>query len=154
MPEGPSPMADDCARTILDSIPLVMRVIRQEMRRHGQGLSLGQFRTLVFLDRNTGADLGGLAEHLGVTAATASASVERLVQQALVARRPRPGERRRVQLSLTPEGERLVSLARQSTQEQIARHLMQLSEQDQEALGQAMLMLRQLFASPEPGVRV
>lgn len=150
--EHPSSVANHCARTILDSIPFVMRVIRREMRRHGAGLSLAQFRTLVFLDHNAGADLGALAEHLGVTAATASASVERLVQQALVVRRPRPKERRRVQLSLTPKGGRMVSLARQSTQDQIARRLMQLSERDQEALGQAMLILRQLFAPSEPGL--
>lgn len=143
--------ADCCARALLETMPYVVRVIRSEMRAHGNGLSLAQFRTLVFLSRNPGADLGALAEHLGVTAATASASVNRLVQQGLVLRALHPQSRRRVELSLTAAGDDVVQAARQSTQAQIATRLQRLPETDQGVLLAATRILRDIFAPPEKG---
>ena len=44
---------DECARQLLDTTPQVMRFIRAEMRSHrGHDLSVPQFRTLTFINRN------------------------------------------------------------------------------------------------------
>src|SRR5213593_56534 len=95
-----SSVADRCAREILETVPLVMRVVRGEMRRQGAHLvSVPQFRALAFVERHPGASLAGVAEHLGVTAPTASTIVDRLVRRRLVGRVPDPAERRRVVLS-------------------------------------------------------
>jgi DNA-binding MarR family transcriptional regulator len=94
-----------CAREIMENVPLVMRFIRREMRSQGNlFLSVPQLRTLVYLDRCPGTDLSSVAGHLGVTPATASAVVNRLVQQRLVTRVPNPRNRRNVVLTLTRVG--------------------------------------------------
>lgn len=144
--------ADQCAHTVLENIPYVTRIIRAEMRRHGGGVSLAQFRTLVFVDRNPGASLNAVAEQLGVTAATASASVDRLVQQGLLIRKPAPDERRRVHLTLTEEGSAQVRAARCFTQQQLAERLMTLNSEEHQVIDEAMRLLRQLFA-PQPAKR-
>src|SRR5881409_3039307 len=87
---------------------MAMRVVRSEMRHQGAlVVSVPQFRALAFVERHPGVSLAGVAEHLGVTAPTASTIVERLVRRRLVGRVPDPEERRRVVLSLTPAGGRL-----------------------------------------------
>jgi DNA-binding MarR family transcriptional regulator len=55
---------EDCARELLDVVPLVTRSIRREIRQHrAEGLSVPQFRTLLFLRRNPGASLIDVADH-------------------------------------------------------------------------------------------
>src|SRR5262245_66456418 len=94
-----------CAREVMETVPLVMRFIRMEMRsRRAPSLSVPQFRVLTFLSRRPGAPLSGVAEHLGVTRSTASAIIERLVRRRLVSRTAHPQERRCVVLTLTPTG--------------------------------------------------
>ena len=69
--------SQQCAARVMEAVPLVMRFIRADMRAiNATDMSVPQFRTLAFLDRNPGASLSELAEHLGVTRATASANTE------------------------------------------------------------------------------
>jgi hypothetical protein len=57
---------DLCAREVMETVPLVMRFIRTEMRsRRAPSLSVPQFRVLTFLSRRPGAPLSSVAEHLG-----------------------------------------------------------------------------------------
>jgi DNA-binding MarR family transcriptional regulator len=100
-----SVLPEEAALDILETIPLVMRVLRAEMRRHRQpGLSVPQFRTLAFLHNQPGAALNTLAEHLGLTPASTSKLVDGLVGRNLVERRESVKDRRRVMLSLTQQG--------------------------------------------------
>jgi DNA-binding MarR family transcriptional regulator len=119
---------DGCARKIMDIVPLVMRRMRAEMRRQVEhALSVPQFRALAFAGRNPGGALAEVAEHLGVTPATASAAVDRLVRRGLLSREVHPDERRRVVLTLTAAGSRLLGRARASTRRKIADLLTELS---------------------------
>ena len=94
-----------CAREVVETIPLVMRFLRREVRRRSSPLpSVPQVRALAMLDREPGASLSDLAEHLNVTSPTASLIVNRLVLQKLVHRAEHPHERRRRVLTLTPAG--------------------------------------------------
>ncbi len=57
----------ECASKVMDTVPLLMRFIRSDMRSHSAAtLSIPQLRSLAFLNRNPGASLSDLAEHLGV----------------------------------------------------------------------------------------
>ena len=97
--------SEECAARVMETIPLLMRFIRADMRSHNaDSLSIPQLRSLAFINRNPGASLSLVAEHLGVTCATASTTIERLVQRNLVERTDNPQERRRVVLNLTKEG--------------------------------------------------
>lgn len=112
---------DACAHTVMETVPMVMRFIRTEMRRHRASvLSVPQLRALAFLDRNPGACLFHVADHLGVTRPTASVIVDRLVRRGLLLRSEDPRERRRLVLMLTPKGGRHLEQARSATRSWIA----------------------------------
>jgi DNA-binding MarR family transcriptional regulator len=104
-----------CAREVVETVPLVMRFIRTEMRRQsGPFLSVPQLRTLLFLSRCPGADLSSAADHLGVSRPTASAIVNRLVHQGLVNRTGHPEKRRFIILTLTRTGFQRLQRAREA----------------------------------------
>ncbi len=73
-----------------------------------QGLTATQLRVLSRLRRAGSASVGEIAESLQVTPSTATGLVERLVQRRVVRRRPRSGDRRVVDVSLTEAGKRAV----------------------------------------------
>lgn len=143
-------ISENCAAMVMDTVPLVMRFIRADMRAIGATtLSVPQFRTLAFLNRHPGSSLSDLAEHLGVTPATASATTERLVQQHYVQRDSHPQERRKVVLSLTETGTQHLQQARTQTRRQIATLLDRLSDSQVRQIEESLLLLRQIF---EPNV--
>src|SRR6266550_3900730 len=112
--------ADSCAEHILDVVPAVMRVIRTEMRRKTAAeMSVVQFRALALSEFRGGATVSEVAEHIGLTAPSASKLIDGLVRRAYLRRRPDPTDRRKSVLVATPRGARAVQLARRTT----ARHL-------------------------------
>lgn len=69
-------------------------------------LTFGQLRILFLLREHGSLTMSGLAELLGVTAATASGVVDRIERTGLVTRHHRLDDRRVVDVVLTEEGER------------------------------------------------
>ncbi len=128
VPARSATLAQQCAHAVMQTLPVVMRAIRAEMRRNGASLlSIPQVRTLAYLHRNPGSCLFHLAEHLGVTRPTASTLVERLVRRGMVSRAEDPQERRRIVLRLTPLGLRHFRRTRQATRRWMATVLSRLS---------------------------
>jgi DNA-binding MarR family transcriptional regulator len=106
----------DCAREVLDVVPLAMRTIRAEMRsRRGLDLSVPQFRALLFIKRRPGAALNQVAEFLGLTAPSTSRMIDGLVQRGLVKRGSDDDDRRKLALRLTSAGQGVLDTARQGT---------------------------------------
>ena len=133
---------EQCAAQVMETIPLVMQFLRSEMRSHNTpDLSVPQFRALSFLNRHPGASLSELAEHLGVTRATASAITDRLVQRCLVDRRERPESRRHVVLNTTEAGSEYLQQIRQITRSQIAKMFANLSEAQLRQIVEGLEML-------------
>jgi DNA-binding MarR family transcriptional regulator len=146
----PQTFSEDCAAVIMDTVPLMIRFIRADMRAIGATtLSVSQFRTLTFLDHNPGSSLSDLAEHLGITSATASTTVERLVQQNYVQREHHPRERRKIVLDLTATGSQHLQQARTQTRCRIAALLDSLTQEQMLQVEASLLLLRQVF---EPNV--
>ncbi|HSB82039.1 MAG TPA: MarR family winged helix-turn-helix transcriptional regulator [Candidatus Methylomirabilis sp.] len=140
-------LADQCAKVVMETVPQVMRAIREEMRRQGtEPLSLPQLRTLAYLHRNPGSCLFHLAKYLGVTRPTASTIVERLVRRRMLSRVDNPLERRRIVLTLTPLGARYLRRARQSTQRWMATALSRLSSARLRRIMQGVTLLGEPFA--------
>ncbi len=145
--------ADDCARELLEVVPPIMRVIRAEMRSQATpDLSVPQFRVLSYLNRHVGASLSEVAEHIGLTRPAMSVLIDGLVNRKLVARQTDPGDRRRLTLSLTRQGQSLYSAARQHTQARLAARLAALPPAGREALVAALEELRRLFIPEEAAV--
>jgi len=138
---------DECAHEVLDVVPLAMRVIRKKLREHGtQLLSIPQFRTLLFISRNEGASLSEVADHIGLTLPSMSALVDGLVTRNFVTRRTHPDDRRRVDLTLTQQGETTLHSARNATQDYLKERLARLPETERATIVKGMRILRRVFS--------
>jgi len=151
----PPPLSspDDCARELLEVVPPVMRVIRAEMRSHtAPELSVPQFRVLSYVNRNSGASLSEVADHIGLTRPAMSVLIDGLVNRKLVTRETDPGDRRRLTLTLTRAGQSLYAAARQHTQARLAARLQALPAAERAALVASLEQLRGLFLPVEAAV--
>jgi len=139
---------EECVREVLETAPLVMRTVRAEMRRHrAADLSVPQFRTLTFLNRQAGASLSKVAEHMGLTLPSTSLLVDGLVERKLILRNTHAADRRRLTLTLTARGQSVLEAAHGAAQAALAHKLAALSTQDQAIVVQAMRVLRPMFES-------
>ena len=136
----------ECAREMVEVVPLVMRTLVGEMRRHrATDLSVPQFRTLAFLNRHEGACLSDVAEHIGLTLPSMSKMIDGLVARGLVLRYVHPTDRRRVTLSLSERGGGALQVAREATRAFLAGRLAVLPESQLAAIVRAMGVLRPIF---------
>ncbi len=137
----------ECASQLLDTVPLLMRVLRQEVRsRRPEGLSVPQFRVLIFLGRHPGVTLSEVTNHIGLTRPTLSKMVDVLVRHGWVSRETAATDRRCLQLQLTEEGLALVNDVRERTRRQLDERLRFLSNEDRAAIARALALLRAVFA--------
>ena len=143
--------ADQVAAALLESVPLVMRTIRAQMRGYRTAdLSVPQFRALGFLHRHPGASLTDLAEHIGLTVPAASRLVDGLVARGYVARKPSPADRRTLELTVSPPGVAMLEASRARARAHLAELLATLSPEDREAVQRGADILRGLFGPREP----
>ena len=108
--ESPPSHADGgtAERALNALVQLLASVEAIEFRRWGDlGLTISQLRVLHLL-RERPASCGQVAEHLGITASTATALIERIVRRGLVERAAREGDRRITDLHLTESGRLLL----------------------------------------------
>jgi DNA-binding MarR family transcriptional regulator len=138
----------ECAGHILETVPLVMRTIRNEMRSHrGSDLSVPQFRVLVYLNRHEGASLSDMAEHMGLTLPSMSKMVDGLVSRRLVSRRMDPDDRRRVTLAPTALGRTEMQAAYKATESRLAERLEMLAASERRTILKAMESLKSIFVA-------
>lgn len=143
-------MVEMCAAAVMDTVPLVMRTIRAEMRSHRTpDLSVPQFRALLYVNRHAGASLSDVAEHLGLSLPSVSKLIDRLVARGLITRESASDDRRRMVLTLTPDGQAALRAAAQATQARLADRLAALSPDELTAIIDAMNLLHRVFL-PDP----
>ena len=141
-----SKLLDACAHEIMDTAPQIMQAIRMEMRRgRASNISIPQFRTLRFIQRNPDSALSTLAEHLGLTLPSVSKLVDGLVKQKLITRKESTADRRRLTLMLTTAGASIVDAARAGARANLATKMVGLSNAELQTITTAMLLLRPLF---------
>jgi DNA-binding MarR family transcriptional regulator len=97
-------------------------------------ISMQQLRAIYFLRDEEEASVGRLAELFGIGLPGASLLADRLVRAGYVERREDPADRRRVLLSLTRVGLRLVTDLREGSHSLLRRWMSSLSEEDLAAL--------------------
>ncbi len=138
--------SEECAHELLEVVPLVMRRIRAELRTHREGdLSVPQYRAMAFLRGHKGTSLSELAEHIGLGLPSMSKLVDGLVARGLVVRQEDPGDRRRLFLCLTEQGQATVAASRAATQADLAKVLGALAPAERATVTEAMHLLRPLF---------
>jgi DNA-binding MarR family transcriptional regulator len=137
--------ADECAREVIEVVPLGIRWLRAAIRSQEPSWSVPQLQALGFLQQNPGASLSELAAQLGVGLPSASALVSRLVVAGQVDRQDDPAERRRALLTLTPQGEAEFAAAIEAGRAELSDRLRALPAKDLTRVTQALSVLREVF---------
>jgi DNA-binding MarR family transcriptional regulator len=109
-------------------------------------ISMQQMRALYFLRDEEEASVGRLAELFAFGLPAASVLADRLVRAGYAERREDPADRRRVLLSLTRTGNRLVSELREGSHSQLRRWMSALSPDELEALARGWNALADVAA--------
>jgi len=140
--------AESCAREVLETVPAVMRFIRDQVRRrHAGGLSLPQFRALIFLNRVKNPSLSVVAGHLGLSLPAMSRLINGLVTDGLVKRQAVSTNRRQVALTLTIRGLATLEKVRGEIRLRLADSLAILPATEQKIVRRAMRVLHRVFDS-------
>jgi MarR family transcriptional regulator for hemolysin len=141
-------LLDACAHELMDTAPQIVQAIRVEMRRgRGSDISIPQFRSLAFIQRNPDSSLSDVAEHLGLTLPSVSKLVDGLVKQKLVSRLASTTDRRRLTLALTQAGTAIMNSSRTAAQAELAAKISSLSGAELETICKAMQLLRPVFVN-------
>ena len=135
-----------CAAEIIDVIPVVMNAVRTSMRNNiVEGMSIPQFRCLGYISRQPGSSVSDVAGFLGVTLATASAMIDRLVRAGYVLLETSPVDRRRAALNASVQGKALVDRIRSAARRDMAETLAAADESQIDALMDGLAALKKLF---------
>jgi DNA-binding MarR family transcriptional regulator len=137
---------EECARELLEVVPLIMTDIRSQMRsRRTPDLTVPQFRTLTFVDRNTGSSLSEVADHLGLTPPSMSKLVDELIKKGMMTREDHPADRRRIKLIVTHDGLTILETSRNGTLAYLSEKLGGISADEREVIAKAMQAMRSVF---------
>jgi DNA-binding MarR family transcriptional regulator len=132
--------------------PLLLHLARH-LRRLVEGTALtgGQVEILSQISRRPGVGINELASREGISAPSMSNAVDKLEAAGLVARaRGIAGDRRRVDIVVTPEGARLLRAARNSRTAWLAEQLQRLTPDQLAALEAAVDPLTALVEGSVP----
>lgn len=147
--------AAECARVVLQTVPVMMRGLGSHLRSQtGLNLSIPQLRTLMFLRRHEGASISDVAEHLEIALPSVSRLIDGLVVRGLVRRQPHATDRRRVALALTATGRGALDVAQRAAEDYLAAVLIRLTPSERSTVAQAMRALRGVFAPEREPVPV
>src|SRR5438874_10300926 len=130
----------------------VLLKINRELRRelHSIGVSAGQVSLLVQIRGNPGIGVSELAERERMSAPGMSGHVERLVKAGLVERtRDETGDRRRVGLTVTTEGQHVLRSVRSRRTAWLASRLRDLDPDELEQIEAAIEPLTKLLGESE-----
>jgi DNA-binding MarR family transcriptional regulator len=150
-PQSAAASAEEaCAAEVLDVLPAVVNALRSRMRAQiGEGLTVPQFRCLAFVERSAGASITEVAGFLGVSLATASAMVDRLVRGGYVLASTAAEDRRRSRLHISGSGRGLLKRMRRGAQRELAAALSARSNEELASLMDGLAVLRATFGSAE-----
>lgn len=137
--------------TLLSTARIFGAITAEAVAQVGTGVTLPQLRVLVLASQPGHLNATGVAEALGVHLSSASRICDRLVQAGLLDRRDLPRDRRHVELTLTPAGERLLASVNDHRQEVFSRILQRMKPSEREALAEALSGF--VVASAEYGAR-
>ncbi|MHB0859224.1 MAG: MarR family winged helix-turn-helix transcriptional regulator [Anaerolineae bacterium] len=127
---------------------MLMRPLSWELRRMGYRLAPGQFQLLMVLSCRP-INLSNLAETLEVSLPAMSNSVSTLVERGWAKRVKDPTDRRRVLVTLTPEGQRVLEDIRCRAEACIARLLGDLDSARRQRLLEGLEVLRSALSEAQ-----
>jgi DNA-binding MarR family transcriptional regulator len=137
--------------SIADRLRPVLLQVGRELRREARkvGISPAQVSLLVAIKYAPGIGVRELAARERVTPPAMSNHVDRLERDGLVSRTPSASDRRRVGLTLTDEGQRMLRRVRSRRTAWLATRLRGLSAEELEAVEAAVEPLSRLLREDE-----
>jgi DNA-binding MarR family transcriptional regulator len=123
------------------------RHLRREV--HTSGVSPGQLSLLGLIDGNPGIGVAELATREGTSMPSVCSHIDRLEASGLVTRRQAERDRRRVDLEVTPEGQRVLKVIRSKRTAWLTSRLSKLTDSDLAAVEAAIAPLEALLAQAE-----
>jgi DNA-binding MarR family transcriptional regulator len=139
------------AREIANELRPVLLRLARELRReiHSLGVTGGQVSVLAEVKHTPGITAAELAERERVSAPAMSNHVARLEAAGLIARVREGDDRRRVGLTLTRQGEKVLRSVRMRRTAWLARRLQLLDDGDRAAVEAAVEPLEKLLKDDE-----
>lgn len=117
---------------------LFSQIARRFRKMHDDSLTFGQFFAMATLYHEGSMPMGTLAERLGVSMASATGMVDRLVHAGWVERGRSQTDRRVVWVELTPSGRESMTAKQVERHRQIQQLFAPLAEADLENLAQIL----------------
>jgi DNA-binding MarR family transcriptional regulator len=147
----PTPTATIDTAAVADGLRPVLLRVGRELRREARavGISPEQVSLLVAIKYQPGIGVRELAARERVSAPAMSKHVDRLERDALVTRTPSADDRRRVGLTLTDEGQRVLRRVRSRRTAWLATRLGALSPGELAAVERAIEPLSRLLHEDE-----
>jgi DNA-binding MarR family transcriptional regulator len=136
------------AHQILQTFPLVMRIVAAELRRTEHTVVPAHFGLLVMLS-HCSRSLGELAEKQGVSLPTVSKSVSTLAERGWVTRVPSQNDRRVMIVELTPLGEQVLADIESRAERRVAEMLIELAPAELDRLLAGVEVLKSILPSSE-----
>ena len=140
----PSIQATDRAGEIVQALAplLAQHRHRWAARCQAHGLSIVGFQVLALLEMHGGMPMTRLADELGVALPNATGIVGRLVERGIVSREDDANDRRRVLVTLTDAGHRLIGEMEEGRRERMSRLFSLMTDEQQRRLLQSVKDLR------------
>lgn len=136
------------AVSILQIVPLIMRIVASELRREEVGLVPPQLAVLNFL-REQPRNLSELAELSAVSLPTMSGTVNKLVKDGYVERHRSAIDRRVIQLTLSEKGLEALTGIGEKIAHRLSLRLIQASEAEMTQIINGLTLLAQRIAPDE-----
>ena len=144
-------LQQECATIVMDTFHTMMRTVAPEARKHSTlGLSMQQFRALMTIERQKGASLSLVSEHLGGTLSATSKLVDGLVERGFIRRENAEDDRRRLILALTDTGTQVLASVHMEVISCLGEKLAALTPGECGMLNLAMDILRSALATAPP----
>jgi DNA-binding MarR family transcriptional regulator len=136
----PSASTTDRAAEIIQALAPLLAHHRHRWaaRCQAHGLSIVGFQVLALLEMHGDMPMTRLADELGVALPNATGIVGRLVERGIVARADDAQDRRRVLVSLTDAGHRLIGEMEEGRRERMSRMFTLMTDEQQRRLLQSV----------------
>lgn len=129
-------------RGVSDALMATSRVITAAVVRSlsviDSKLTVPQLRVLVMVSAEQGLSINNVASGLGVNASNASRTCERLVAGGLLRRKEHTDDRRRVELTLSQKGRRLVDSVMEARRAELLDVVAKMKPADRRRLAEAL----------------
>jgi DNA-binding MarR family transcriptional regulator len=136
---------------IANQLRPVLLHLNRHLRRevHTSGVSAGQLSLLGLIEGTPGIGVAELAAREGTSMPSVCSHIDRLEASGLVTRRQAERDRRRVDLEVTPEGQRVLKAIRSKRTAWLSARLSKLADTDLAAVAAAIAPLEALLAQAE-----